>query len=73
MGQGAPMFGEMPCRCHGSPYDRGDSDAYYGRPYRPHRWLDDMGLRRTADLTPSEAQEYDRGFIENPSGKKDWS
>ena len=24
---------------HGSPYDRGRADAYYGRQLNPHLWL----------------------------------
>jgi hypothetical protein len=25
-------------RAHGSPYDRGSADSYYGRPLSPHWW-----------------------------------
>lgn len=57
---------------HGSPYDRGDSDAYYGRPDRPHKWLDGLGKDRVTKLTDSEIAEYYRGYNENPSGQKDW-
>lgn len=59
---------------HGSPYDRGDSDAYYGRPPRPHKWLDDLGrsVVRIDKLSDSEIAEYYRGYEENPSDQKDW-
>jgi hypothetical protein len=57
----------------GSPYDRGDSDAYYQRPNpRPHKWADPLGAQRIDDLTPAEIADYWRGHDENPSGKKDW-
>lgn len=61
---------------HGSPYDRGDSDAYYGRPANPHKLVfDDFGPTRgrVVKLTdPKEIGEYDRGRSENPSGRKVW-
>lgn len=63
---------EQPLRGHGSPYDRGDSDAYYGRPFRPHKWLDGMGRHEVTDLTEDEIREYALGNDENPSGLKDW-
>lgn len=62
----------QPLRGHGSPYDRGDSDAYYGRPFRPHKWLDGMGRHEVTDLTEDEIREYALGNDENPSGLKDW-
>lgn len=55
-----------------SPHCRGDSDAYYGRPPKPHKWLDNLGAKRVEDLTKVEIAEYWRGFEENPSGTKDW-
>lgn len=57
---------------HGSPYDRGDADRYYGRPARPHRWLDDIGRNEVTNLSPAEVAEYRRGHNENPSGRKEW-
>lgn len=57
-----------------SPYERGDSDAYYGRSHSPHKLIyqeNGWPLRET-DLTDEERAEYDRGYDENPSGRKDW-
>lgn len=54
-----------------TPYQRGDSDAYYGRRPVPHKWLDDLG-RRDETLTTDEIREYRRGYEENPSDRKDW-
>lgn len=59
-------------RGHGSPYDRGDSDAYYGRPPRPHKWVDGLGTKRVEKLSDSEIAEYNLGYDENLSGSKDW-
>jgi len=55
-----------------SAYDRGDSDAYYGRKFQPHLWLDAMGIRSTETLTDAQRKEYARGYTENPSGQKDY-
>lgn len=68
----APVLIEPQCRCHGSPYDRGDSDAYYGRQWRPHKWLDGIGRIEVSSLGVDEIAEYDAGFDQNPSGRKDW-
>ncbi|WP_126975548.1 hypothetical protein [Frigidibacter oleivorans] len=57
---------------HGSPYDRGDADAYYGRRFRPHKWLDDMGVEEATDLSVEEIEAYTAGFDDNPSGRKPW-
>ena len=36
---------------HGSPYDRGHSDAYYRRPRNPHKWVDgDHGQEVSLDF-----------------------
>lgn len=61
-------------RLHGSPYDRGDSDAYYGRKPNPHAWLDGLGREVLPKemLTDSQVAEYYLGYDENPSGSKDW-
>lgn len=57
---------------HGSPFDRGDADAHYGRQWRPHKWLDSLGRLEVTDLTIEETAEYDAGYDQNPSGAKDW-
>jgi hypothetical protein len=53
----------------GSPYDRGDADRYYGRPYVPHKRI---GFQRVYDLTPEEIAEYRRGWDDNVNDRKDW-
>jgi len=58
---------------HGSAFERGDSDAYYGRQDVPHIWLDGLGAKRSEDLTPDQREEYNRGFDQNPSGRKEWA
>jgi hypothetical protein len=52
-----------------SPYDRGDSDRYYGRRSRPHKRIDGVEV---TDLTPQERDEYNAGWDENRSGTKEW-
>lgn len=64
-------------RRHGSPYDRGSADAYYGRPRDPHYWPQGTynGERVEArDMTTGQIAEYDRGYKEQvASGDvKDW-
>lgn len=55
--------------------DRGDSDAYYGRPAEPHIWLArDPRLRlEAADMSEAEIAAYRRGYAENLSGRKEWN
>lgn len=55
-----------------TPYDRGDSDAYYGRPPNPHKWDGESPWTTNRNLTPEEVVEYWRGFDENPSDRKDY-
>lgn len=61
---------------HGSLYDRGGADSYYGRPARPH--YGGVGgsefVDRVEDLTPEEAAEYMAGYWDNEQfgDKKDW-
>lgn len=59
---------------HGSPWDRGRADSYYGRSIRPHKWLDGLGRQEITDLTPAEIAEYHAGFEENEDAgdHKDW-
>jgi|DEB0MinimDraft_12_1074336.scaffolds.fasta_scaffold60232_3 hypothetical protein len=54
------------------PYDRGDSDARYGRKQIPHkRFYIDGKYHNSYVLTFEERQEYYAGYEENPSGRKD--
>lgn len=56
-------------RSHGSPSDRGSADAYYGRPYSPHKFGENFtavnltSAREIADYRMAYFGEYDR---------KDW-
>ena len=61
---------------HGSPWDRGSADSYYGRPRNPH-WGGVGGLRgrqRVTDLTESEIRAYYAGYDYNElyGERKDW-
>jgi len=60
---------------HGSLFDRGSADSYYGRPQEPH-WYPESSYNGNivTDLTPEEVQEYLAGYDHNEQfgGKKDW-
>ena len=52
---------------HGSLYDRGSADSYYGRPCDPH-WYPSgtyKGQRIDYDLTEKEIAEYNEGYKDN--------
>ena len=51
---------------HGSLYDRGRADSYYGRTAEPHWWPNGThnGYKVTA-LTSEECAEYLEGFNDN--------
>lgn len=55
-------------------YDRGSADAYYGRKYRPHIWLDGLGLKEIPEsrMTVREIANYMRGYDDGPFADKDW-
>ena len=62
---------------HGSPYDRGSADSYYGRPTCPHWYPNGTGNQpriERANMTKEEINEYYLGYTENEiSGdKKSW-
>lgn len=63
-------------RVHGGPYDRGDADAYYGRPFNPHKMVDNgrgNGGKVPEKLTdPEEIAQYKAGYQSGDSGTKDW-
>jgi len=62
---------------HGSPYDRGSADSYYGRQYKPHYYKgatyqsERVGLD---DMTSEEILAYYDGYYDNEKNgdKKDW-
>ena len=62
---------------HGGPYDRGSSDAYYGRRFRPHFYIPGQFQAMTVvevtseAMTEKEISEYKEGFFQEED-KKDW-
>lgn len=57
-------------REHGSPYDRGASDSYYGRGNsNPHKWVfpgtEGRQWDEIAELTETEHQDYLQGYDDN--------
>ena len=62
---------------HGSPYDRGSADSYYGRPRQPHYYMADTGSSPRVtykDMTPDEVEAYHAGYDDNEESgdKKEW-
>ena len=59
---------------HGSPYDRGQADSYYGREYWPHYFTGDTHNSPRVDLeqmTVHEIVAYTAGYRDNEaSGDK---
>lgn len=57
---------------NGSPYERGHSDYYYGRRFRPHKRVDGQDI---TVLTVGEWQEYANGYqdAEQNGDEKDWT
>jgi len=61
-------------KTHGSPYDRGSADYYYGRPHSPHWYPEGTGFGKRieeADMTPEEIAAYDAGY-EEETDRKEW-
>lgn len=59
---------------HGSPYDRGSADAYYGRLSNPHYWPEGtyMGEKVShEDMTAEQIEEYYDGY-DNETDRKEW-
>lgn len=57
---------------HGSPYDRGSADAYYGRAPRPHYFIgESFHSPMVTDLTEDERAAYMAGYTEE-TDRKDW-
>ena len=50
---------------HGFPFDRGQADAYYERPFNPHRWTNGSGLDggTVNDLTGEETDAYTLAYF----------
>ena len=50
---------------HGSPYDRGAADSWYGREYNPHYFVGathDTPKIELAQMTPAEIVAYTVGY-----------
>ena len=60
---------------HGSLFDRGSADSYYGRPRDPH-WYPEGSYNgvKVTDLNPIEIQAYLAGYNHNEQfgDKKSW-
>lgn len=52
-------------------YDKGDTDAWYGRPWNPSIRMK-MNIIPMENMSPEEIKSYSLGYEENPSGEKDW-
>lgn len=62
---------------HGSPFDRGSADSYYGRPQDPHWWPEGTykGTRVEAvNMSRKQMQAYYAGYAYNEEfgDKKNW-
>ena len=68
---------------HGSAFDRGSADSYYGRPKRPHKGGSGgthpqtgkpLGFEPDYNLTPEEVEAYHAGYDDNEEqgNKKHW-
>lgn len=61
-------------RRHGSPYDRGSADRYYGRAFDPHYYKGRTGASdrvEQCDMTEEEILAYTAGFDEETE-RKNW-
>lgn len=59
-------------RIHGGPWDRGNADAYYGRPKKPHKYPNGTYNPPCVLLTdPAEIAAYNKGYDEQ-TDRKDW-
>jgi hypothetical protein len=69
--------GETYTTWHGSPFDRGSADSWYGRPMNPH-WYPEGSYKGTRveaqDMTLAEVRAYYAGYEQNEEqgGKKEW-
>lgn len=62
---------------HGSPFDRGSADSWYGRPLDPHWYPQGTYKGRRVsetEMTADEVQAYHAGYEQNEEfgGKKEW-
>jgi hypothetical protein len=62
-------------KAHGSLFDRGSADSYYGRPCDPHYYPQgSYNGERVTDLTDEQVKEYLAGYDwnEKHGDKKNW-
>jgi hypothetical protein len=62
-------------RDHGSLWDRGSADSYYGRVPEPHYWTEGTGHgKKVTELNEYEIAEYLAGYEHNErvGDKKSW-
>ena len=62
-------------RSHGSPFDRGRADSYYGRPCDPHFYPEGTGHGiRVTELSDAQVKAYLDGYAWNEEcgDKKNW-
>jgi hypothetical protein len=62
---------------HGSPFDRGSADSYYGRAQNPHKYPNGTGNAPRVEaeaMTLQEMREYYKGYEYNEQfgDKKDY-
>jgi hypothetical protein len=70
-----PFVPQFDRKQHGSLYDRGRADSYYGRPRDPH-WYPKGSYNgdKVTELSAEEILEYHAGYDYNEQhgDKKDW-
>ena len=49
---------------HGSPFDRGSADSFYGRQANPHYLINGARIEQ-ADMTAEQIAEYEAGYDDN--------
>ena len=64
-------------KSHGSPFDRGSADSYYGRPMNPHYWPAGTYIGEQVshdEMTIEQIEEYYDGYDwnEKMGFKKQW-
>lgn len=62
---------------HGSPFDRGSADSYYGRAQSPHKYPNGTGNAprvEAPEMTLAEMRAYYKGYEYNEQfgDKKNW-
>jgi hypothetical protein len=55
-------------KSHNSPYDRGSSDAYYGRRYSPHYYWQNIRME-SHQMTLDQVKAYTAGYDEETDRK----